>query len=75
MATSCCQIEILRQAVAELKNDRTEQAKEILQQLVAEFPWGHNLLILNKIPDFPVRRYLALITDIMRLQRKPETGK
>lgn len=27
---------ILRQPVAELENDRTEQAKEFLQQLVAE---------------------------------------
>jgi predicted nuclease of restriction endonuclease-like (RecB) superfamily len=56
MATSCCQIEILRQAVAEM-------------------PWGHNILILNKIPDFPARQYSALVTDTMRLQRKPKTDK
>ena len=36
MATSCCQIEFLRQLVAELENDRTEQAAEFLRQPVAE---------------------------------------
>ncbi|MBF0217729.1 MAG: DUF1016 family protein, partial [Candidatus Omnitrophica bacterium] len=29
----------------------------ILQQLVAEIPWGHNLLIMEKVPDFHERRY------------------
>jgi predicted nuclease of restriction endonuclease-like (RecB) superfamily len=52
---------ILRQAVAELDKDpkqRQVSAKltaprtiEYLQQLVADIPWGQNLLILNKLTD------------------------
>ena len=53
---------ILQQPVAELENDRTEQAKEFLRQLVAEIPWGHNLLILNKISDFDARLYYLRAT-------------
>ena len=53
---------ILRQAAAELESDRTEQAAAILQQLVAEIPWGHNLLILNKISDFDARLYYLRAT-------------
>ena len=50
---------ILRQAVAECDKDPKQrqvtarptalQAIEFLQQLVAEIPWGQNLLILNKL--------------------------
>ena len=54
---------ILRQPVAELENDRTEQATEFLQQLVAEIPWGHNILILNKIHDFDARLYYLRATS------------
>ena len=54
--------EFLQQPVAELENDRTEQAMEFLQQLVAEIPWGHNLLILNKISDFDARLYYLRAT-------------
>ena len=53
--------EILRQPVAEFDQSRDwpqpvaklteEKASEFLQQLVAEIPWGHNLLILNKLTD------------------------
>ena len=53
---------ILRQPVAELESDRTEQAAEFLRQLVAEIPWGHNLLILNKISDFDARLYYLRAT-------------
>ncbi len=64
---------IWRQAVAELpkwakagKNEiwpqpvaKMTEAKgiEFLQQLVAEIPWGHNLLILNKLTDPAARLY------------------
>lgn len=61
--------EILRQPVAELGIDQNRlqpvaksteaKAIEFLQQLVAEIPWGHNLLILNKITD-PVSRLYYL---------------
>ncbi|MCP4396308.1 MAG: DUF1016 domain-containing protein [bacterium] len=30
---------------------------ENLRQLVADFPWGHNLLIINKISDYDARAY------------------
>jgi predicted nuclease of restriction endonuclease-like (RecB) superfamily len=41
--------EILRQVVAELDAPDARVALENLRQRVAEIPWGHNLLILNKI--------------------------
>ena len=58
----------LRQAVAEL-DDASKQlldlptglqspaASGFLRQLVAEVPWGHNLLILNKLSDPPAQLY------------------
>jgi len=59
--------EILRQPVAELGGGRrwpqpmanlTElRVTEFLQQLVAEIPWGQNLLILNKITTPAARLY------------------
>lgn len=59
--------EILRQPVAEfdrgqnrlqpVANLTEEKAIEFLQQLVAEIPWGHNLLILNKITGCATRRF------------------
>ncbi len=33
------------------------EATPFLRQLVAEIPWGHNLLILNKLTDPAARRY------------------
>ncbi len=56
--------EILRQVVAEMPRMRLRQSgrkgaadpvTEILRQLVAEVPWGHHLLILNKL-DQTVQR-------------------
>lgn len=44
------------QAAATLTN---EAVIELLRQLVAEVPWGHNLLILNKLSD-PVSRLYYL---------------
>ena len=35
---------------------------EFLQQLVAEIPWGQNLLILNRIPDSAARLYYLRAT-------------
>lgn len=38
--------------VAEIQEETSEdQSLVIMQQLVAEIPWGHHLLILNKISD------------------------
>jgi predicted nuclease of restriction endonuclease-like (RecB) superfamily len=64
--------EILRQPVAEFDQSRnwpqpvaklTEvKAIEFLQQLVAEIPWGHNLLILNKLTDPAARLYYLQAT-------------
>jgi len=48
---------ILRQAVAELKLGDTGASAEFLPQLVAEIPWGHHRLILDKITDPAARLY------------------
>jgi predicted nuclease of restriction endonuclease-like (RecB) superfamily len=46
---------IWRQAVAELSNSISDECDDsgirLMQQLVAQIPWGHNLLILNKLSD------------------------
>jgi predicted nuclease of restriction endonuclease-like (RecB) superfamily len=65
--TKTVNTEILRQPVAEFDHDRNRpqpvadltevKVIEFLQQLVAEIPWGHNLLILNKITDRAARLY------------------
>ncbi len=41
----------MRRFYAEYKDD------QILRQLVAEIPWGHNLLIMNKIKNRDERKY------------------
>lgn len=53
------------------------QENIILQQLVAEIPWGHNLLIMNKIKDSQEKEYYIKATietgwtrDILNLQIK-----
>ena len=50
---------VLAQVVQEIGNLEKD---EFLQQLVAEIPWGHNLLILNKIYDFESRLYYLRAT-------------
>ncbi len=30
-------------------------SKEILQRLVAQIPWGHNILLMEKVKDLPTR--------------------
>lgn len=63
---------ILRQAVAEFDKDpkqrqvtakpTTAQTIKFLQQLVAEIPWGQNLLILNKLTDQAAHIYYLRAT-------------
>jgi len=59
---------ILRQAVAEFSADKsTEKLEEsktlkFLRQVVAEIPWGHHLLILNKIDSPAARLYYLRAT-------------
>ena len=48
-----------RQAVAKLKES---EVTEKLRQLVAEVPWGHNLLILNKLSEPKERLYYLYAT-------------
>ena len=58
---------IWRQPVAKLRQHTkwpqvvakvgSETVIEILQQLIAKIPWGHNLLILNKLSDPAARLY------------------
>ena len=49
----------------------------ILQQLVAELPWGHNLLLMSKIKDKEERKYyiknsidFGWSRDVLNLQIK-----
>jgi predicted nuclease of restriction endonuclease-like (RecB) superfamily len=51
--------EIWLQPVAKLTN---EAIIELLQQLIAEIPWGQNLLILNKLTDPAARLYYLRAT-------------
>jgi predicted nuclease of restriction endonuclease-like (RecB) superfamily len=53
---------ILRQPVAELKLGDTGVSAEFLPQLVAEIPWGHHRLILDKITDPAGRLYYLQAT-------------
>jgi len=63
---------ILRQAVAELGSDEKRlqfsakltavEIVEFLRHLVAEIPWGHNLLILNKLTASDARLYYLRAT-------------
>jgi predicted nuclease of restriction endonuclease-like (RecB) superfamily len=63
---------ILRQPVAELRSDEKRpqpmakmadpDAIAFLQQLVAEIPWGQNLLLLNKLTDPAARLYYLRAT-------------
>lgn len=48
---------IWRQAVAKLETG--EEIKEYLRQFIGDIPWGHHLLILNKLSD-PVARIYYL---------------
>jgi predicted nuclease of restriction endonuclease-like (RecB) superfamily len=53
--------EFWRQPAAKLTLSEVEVV-EFLQQLVAEIPWGHNLLILNKLTDPAARLYYLRAT-------------
>ncbi len=56
---------ILNQADSELKNSKLKQAvSEIkkLKQLVSEVPWGHNILILQKVKDIKARIFYLQAT-------------
>ena len=52
--------EFWRQAVANLASESAQQT--FLRQLVAEIPWGHHLLILNKLTDPAARLYYLRAT-------------
>lgn len=52
---------IWRQAVAKLESNGT--LTEFLQQLVAEIPWGQNLLIMNKLTDPAARLWYLRATS------------
>ncbi len=49
-----------QQAVAKLNQDG--DAEELLYQIVAAVPWGHHILILNKITDYSERLYYLRAT-------------
>ncbi|MDD4018244.1 MAG: DUF1016 N-terminal domain-containing protein [Kiritimatiellae bacterium] len=54
--------QILRQAVAESDTGNQTGHIEFVRQLVAEIPWGHHLLILNKLTDPAARLYYLRAT-------------
>lgn len=49
---------ILQQPVAKLESIENE-SNVILQQLVAKLPWGHNILLMEKVKDKSARLYYA----------------
>jgi predicted nuclease of restriction endonuclease-like (RecB) superfamily len=55
IARSGSESPIWQQAVAKL--DECDSVTDRLRQLVAEIPWGHHLLILNKLSDPAARFY------------------
>jgi predicted nuclease of restriction endonuclease-like (RecB) superfamily len=59
---------IWRQPVAKLK--KSDSATEFLRRLVAEIPWGHHLLILNKQADPAARLYYLRATAQFGWSRK-----
>lgn len=59
----------LRQAVAELTDTGNGEPPAKLRQLVAEIPWGQNLLILNKIEKPLARLWYLLATARMGWSR------
>jgi predicted nuclease of restriction endonuclease-like (RecB) superfamily len=54
--------EIRRQAVAKLQKSDAGTLSGFPPQLLAEIPWGHNLLILNKLTDPAARLYYLRAT-------------
>jgi len=54
--------EIWRQAAAKLQKRDAGTFTGFLPQLLAEIPWGHNLLILNKLTDPAARLYYLRAT-------------
>jgi predicted nuclease of restriction endonuclease-like (RecB) superfamily len=54
--------EIRRQPVAEFRKRDAGRSMGSLPQVVAEIPWGHNLLILNKLIDPAARFYYLRAT-------------
>lgn len=48
---------IWRQVVAKLKRKDVGSSMEFLKDLVTEIPWGHNLLLLNKVTEPIARLY------------------
>lgn len=49
---------ILQQPVAKLESIENE-SNVILQQLVAKLPWGHNILLMEKVKDKSTRLWYA----------------
>ncbi|MBI5300002.1 MAG: DUF1016 domain-containing protein [Deltaproteobacteria bacterium] len=54
--------EFWRQAVAKIGEEKDINNSEFWRQAVAEIPWGHHLLILNKVEDPPARLYYLRAT-------------
>ncbi|NJL59488.1 MAG: DUF1016 domain-containing protein [Desulfobacteraceae bacterium] len=50
----------LKQLVPDLFNNSEDTQSPVLERLVAEIPWGHNLLIMKKIKNIKERIYYIL---------------
>jgi len=55
-------------------------SQEILQQLVAQIPWGHNVLLMEKVKDLPTRLWYIEgrqegTTDDSKREEKVEEGE
>lgn len=48
---------IWRQVVAKLERMDETSSMDLLKRLVTEIPWGHNLLLLNKVTEPIARLY------------------
>lgn len=58
---------ILQQLAAELTHQAGDDGSEVealakLQQLAAEIPWGHHMLLMDRIPDAEARLYYLRAT-------------
>ena len=62
---------LLQQAVAQLPSIKKKKInKNFMRQAVAEIPWGHNLLILNKLKDLNERLFYIIGSSKFGWSRK-----
>lgn len=46
-----------------------------MQQVVAQIPWGHNIVLLDKVADMDERKYLSAVDGILKKEQdNPSIG-